>query len=383
MSEYQYYEFRAIDRPLTEGEMAELRSISTRATITPTSLQNEYNWGDFRGDPLTLMWKYFDAFVYVANWGSRQCMLRLPATLLPTETASQYEIEPGVQVHASGDQVILAFTAEIEEPEWEEGGGWLDSLLPLRDGIARGDLRALYIGWLSAIWMDDIDDDGEDLHEPSVPPGLKQLSTPLRALADFLRVDPDLLSVAARRSEAPHEGTESAPEQEGWLRRLPIGDKDVLLRRVMQGQSREVGAELVRRFREDTAHPRMPADEDGRTMDELLAAVEEHREKRKQREREQAAREREHRDREEAAAREKYLQDLAGREEATWAQIEALLEVRRGPEYDQAARSVVDLRDVAQRGGTLPDFTARLRRLRADHASKPAFIRRLDAAKLR
>jgi hypothetical protein len=31
MSEYQYYEFRAIDRPLTAREMAELRSYSTRA----------------------------------------------------------------------------------------------------------------------------------------------------------------------------------------------------------------------------------------------------------------------------------------------------------------------------------------------------------------
>jgi len=31
MSEYQYYEFLAIDRPLTADEMAELRALSTRA----------------------------------------------------------------------------------------------------------------------------------------------------------------------------------------------------------------------------------------------------------------------------------------------------------------------------------------------------------------
>jgi hypothetical protein len=37
MSEYQYYEFQAIDRPLTESEMEKLRSFSTRARITPTS----------------------------------------------------------------------------------------------------------------------------------------------------------------------------------------------------------------------------------------------------------------------------------------------------------------------------------------------------------
>ena len=36
MSEYQSYEFLALDRRLTAQEMAELRSISTRAEITPT-----------------------------------------------------------------------------------------------------------------------------------------------------------------------------------------------------------------------------------------------------------------------------------------------------------------------------------------------------------
>ncbi len=36
MSEYQYYEFVAIDRPLSKGEMADLRALSTRAEITPT-----------------------------------------------------------------------------------------------------------------------------------------------------------------------------------------------------------------------------------------------------------------------------------------------------------------------------------------------------------
>jgi len=50
MSEYQYYEFRAIDRPLNPKEMAELRSYSTGARITTTSFVNDYSWGSFKGD---------------------------------------------------------------------------------------------------------------------------------------------------------------------------------------------------------------------------------------------------------------------------------------------------------------------------------------------
>jgi hypothetical protein len=34
VSEYQSYEFMALDRPLTPAEIAELRSISTRAQIS-------------------------------------------------------------------------------------------------------------------------------------------------------------------------------------------------------------------------------------------------------------------------------------------------------------------------------------------------------------
>jgi hypothetical protein len=51
MSEYQCYEFVALDRPLTAKQMAELRKISTRAEISPTRFWNEYHWGDLKADP--------------------------------------------------------------------------------------------------------------------------------------------------------------------------------------------------------------------------------------------------------------------------------------------------------------------------------------------
>jgi len=51
MSLYQYYEFRAVDRPLSRTEQDELRKISTRARITATGFVNHYEWGDFGGDP--------------------------------------------------------------------------------------------------------------------------------------------------------------------------------------------------------------------------------------------------------------------------------------------------------------------------------------------
>ena len=67
MSEYQYYEFQAVDRPLTSQEIAGLRAISNRARINSTSFVNVYNYGDFRVDPEALLEKCFDAFLYAAN----------------------------------------------------------------------------------------------------------------------------------------------------------------------------------------------------------------------------------------------------------------------------------------------------------------------------
>jgi hypothetical protein len=90
VSEYLYYEFRAVDHPLTHREIRELRALSTRAEITATSFVNTYEWGDFKGDPNILMEKYFDAFVYTANSCVFQLVLRLPRRALDTKDVSAF-----------------------------------------------------------------------------------------------------------------------------------------------------------------------------------------------------------------------------------------------------------------------------------------------------
>ena len=51
MSEYQYFEFQALDAPLTRAQMDVLRKFSSRARIAPASFVNEFHWGDFEGEP--------------------------------------------------------------------------------------------------------------------------------------------------------------------------------------------------------------------------------------------------------------------------------------------------------------------------------------------
>jgi hypothetical protein len=77
---------------------------------------------------------------------------------------------------------------------------------------------------------------------------LGALTAPQRALADFLRLDTGLLTIAAEAS-APLAETKGDPRKLAkWIKDLPAGDKDTLLCRVTQGQGAQVQMELRRRF---------------------------------------------------------------------------------------------------------------------------------------
>jgi hypothetical protein len=245
MSEYQYYEFLALDRPLTDKQRAELRSLSTRAEITATRFVNEYQWGDLKGDPQKMMERYFDAFLYLANWGTRRLMFRLPRGVLDEGTADLYCYTDAASLLETSDHLIVSLYADRDPDEyWDETHGELAAMVQARSELAAGDLRLLYLGWLLAVQSDDVDD--EDT-EPPVPAGLGELSAPLRAVADFLDVDEDLLAVAAGASPGPREDDQGGLAE--WVASLSTKEKDALLARVVSGEGAAVQALLLRRFR--------------------------------------------------------------------------------------------------------------------------------------
>ena len=205
MSEYQYYDFKAIDRALTRTEMAALRAISTRAIITTTSFTNHYEWGDLKADPLKLLEKYFDAFVYVANWGTREFHLRLPQGLVDFKQLKSILPGKAEHVRSAGKFVIVTFESEVEsDDDWDDGTGWMGSLVSLRSDLLRGDLRCLYIEWLRCAQNEEF---SGDALEPPVPAGLRELSAPLDSLIEFLGIDEDLIEVAAVASAPLKAGT--------------------------------------------------------------------------------------------------------------------------------------------------------------------------------
>ncbi|MDV7213770.1 hypothetical protein, partial [Azotobacter beijerinckii] len=251
MSEYQYYEFAAVDRPLTPQQQAELRSRSTRATITASSFINEYHWGDLKGDPLDWMRRYFDAHLYYANWGSCCLLLRLPRATLEKAVLDAFVLsaERGSAFSASAtdEHWILDWsdwdeegTGEHERFWDEESSRWMARLLPLRDELLRGDTRPLYLGWLARLGKGELDDAAV---EPPLPAGLQTLSGAQQALVEYLQIDPDWLAAAAEASEPLPASDETTPALDAWLDAQTPETLRAALRLLLEGRGAQAERE--------------------------------------------------------------------------------------------------------------------------------------------
>ncbi|MEO3802087.1 hypothetical protein [Nonomuraea sp. B1E8] len=385
MSEYQYYEFLAIDRPLTGQQQAEVRALSTRAHITATSFTNEYHWGDFHGDPSRMMERYYDAHLYLANWGTHRIMLRLPKAVLDLRQAERYCVGEQVSAWTSGAHLVLDFTSEAEEESWEDDvERSLSAIVGIRAELAAGDLRPLYLAWLSAYGAWERDEDAfdyeeEDELEPPVPPGLGSLSAPQRALADFLRLDDDLLEAAAEASQPARPVQHDRQALAAWIGALPAKRKDALLLRVAEEDAANVRWELLGEFGGETTDREV---ETGRTVAELLDAAAARRHDRERQESARRAEEQARREEQRRQARELHLNRLAQDLEAAWDRVETSIGTKKPREYDQAVELLRDLHALAIRDDHAGAFTQRLTHLRQRHQGKPSLIKRLDDAGL-
>jgi hypothetical protein len=376
MSEYQYYEFLALDRPLTDKQRAELRSLSTRAEISATRFVNEYQWGNFRGDPRKIMERYFDAFLYLANWGTRQLMFRLPREVLDAETADLYCYTDAASLLETKDHLIVSLYADRDPDDyWEEAAGRLAAMVQARSDLAAGDLRLLYLGWLLAVQSDDVDDADT---EPPVPAGLGELSAPLQAVAGFLDIDQDLLAAAAEASpDAREEDHGGLPD---WIASLKAKEKDALLARVVSGEGAAVQALLSRRFRRACGGTEPVAAT--RTAAELWKTAGDRKAAREKAEEEHRREQQAHEAAIKAAAYARRLDELATGQEAAWERASTLIETKSPRDYDIAVTLLSDLRALAERRGETAAFTSRFRALREQHQRKPSLQERFDKAGL-
>ncbi len=366
MSEYQYYEWQTIDRVLTAAEQDAVDGLSSHIDVTSTRAWVEYHWSGFKHDPREVLARYFDAFLYYANWGSQRLALRFPRGPLDENALQPYLWEYCSELEAVGDWLIL----DISYPDdggghWFKDGARLSALAPLRDDILNGDYRMLYLAWLLAAAANDID---EEL-EPPTPPGLKELSAPLAEFGHFFQLDPFLVQAAALTSE-PLRSTPALALDE-LIARLSRTECDAFLRRLAAGEPL-LTPKFNRRLQELAGPPVRPQPGAARrTWAELRQTAERLRQAEGRRQKAEAE-----------ALRIKELQELAPRAAQTWSEVQALIEEKKAQPYDQAVALLVKLCDLAVFQDRLPEFQARLAELQTQYAGRTALQKRLREAGL-
>jgi hypothetical protein len=382
MSEYQYYEFAAIDQPLTRTDMAALRAVSTRAVITPSGFANHYEWGDLKADPSDWMRRYFDAFVYTANWCSCRLALRVPLSTFRKAELKPFATKYALTIEASDEHWIFDWALNESEDydrfSEEDGSGWMRRLAPLRDELLRGDLRSLYLGWLAGAGSGEL---REEAREPEVPPGLSELSLPQQALVEFLEIDPDILAAAmAGSARAPTTDADDRDRLDAWLGEWSREEMVAVLKLITQGQGQD--AERRVRIRHATwlkaerparasATPRRNVAE----LSELAKLASGPRLEREAKERAQQEAERRHQ-------REAHLRRLMADVDKHWEAVDVQAKRGSASGYDQAVRALAELAEGHALTSSREEFERTLRQFVVRHATRGALLRRLTEAGL-
>ncbi len=375
MSEYQYHEWQTVDRVLTSEEQAAVNDLSSHIEVSSSRAVVTYHWSGFRHDPRQVLLDYFDAYFYLANWGSLRLMFRFPKGLVDEADIEPYCIDEHIFFETIGKYQVLNLDFNPED-----GGGWMEAeadlshFIHLRADLLEGDYRLLYLAWLKAMTFYGVPDDDE-MHEdddpdspthdrePPVPPGLKKLSPPLQNFVQIFEIDPFLVQAAAEASPDPKKAL--AVNYGDLVSRLPRAECDDFLTRLAEGDP-GVGLALRKRLGAFLPQERLQHAKP-RTIQQLLQRSEqlEIAEKKRQAE----------------ATRQKHIvqmKALAAREAQTWQQVDTLLENGRkiASVYDEATALLEKLKQLSEFQDTRDVFQARLQKLAQKYASRPSLIGR-------
>lgn len=381
MSEYQYYEFRAVDKPLSNEQKAAVSNLYNRAVVSPYWATFVYNGGEFAGDVEQLMADTFDMMLHVTNWGTRQVMIRLPIKLFDVNGLRNYFISEAVTYQQQGDFITLNWDFSEEGSfEWLEGDGLLDKMRPLREDLLQGDYRVLYLAWLRASYKAlAYGDINHDTLEPPVPSGLAELSAAQQTFAEFIGLDAAWLQVAALNSPTlQHDDFDPEP----WLAHLPVSEKEEFLLRLCRNEA-NLHSQLVRRLKalyhkEQKTQP-FRASSTRRTVQALQVAYAKAREVADREAQEAAERQAEAERQKMERKRNAYLAILRGREQSAWKRVQDMVQSSNGKSYQDAVQLVLDLQEIAARDGTLRSaFKPRMQHLREYASQRPALLRRLQ-----
>lgn len=273
MSDLQVVKFRAIDRPLTDKQLAFMEKQSSRAEVTKWTFDVEYNYGSFRGDVEAMLRNGYDICLQFTSSYLRRVYIRLPNGLpVSNELWAECLNADGIEwtEDKNGKGGVLTISPLIEDADWLESDGeeYLDCVAKLREMLIAGDPRAVYFVWLCGVISGN--EDPDEAVEPPVPHGLGEFPTEVAELLYFFDQDP-LLLTAAGTGVPRFDGQKSQLEQAGeWIASLSDQRKVAIIERLLQEDPLTVKAELLSEIRDSQESIVWPMEAPTRTLANLL-----------------------------------------------------------------------------------------------------------------
>ena len=369
MSEYQFYEFKSIDKPLTSEERKTISNWSSRTQASSHGATFTYHYSDFPKDELKVVEQYFDAMFYIANWGTRRLILKIPNDLIDKKKVKQYCVE-GLEVYQNKSVTLIDIYLDDENnTEWIEGDGMLSSLISLRDDIIAGDYRCLYLIWLKVSTEDVINEYGivgAESQEPEIPFGLGELNNALLEFVDVFGIDSDTIGAAIEESN-PIRNTNTNKTSD--IAKLPESEKDSWLMRLLEGEA--LLPEKFKRYIEKQNTQAVSVQASTRTVQDIVDAIYVVREERKQAHKKQQ--------------KEKHLaklKEIENRKGELWDEVFSLIAEKNSKAYENAVKILISLKELAVFKQDFEAFKTKVEQIKSQYSNLSALKSRIDKARL-
>ena len=366
MSEYQYYKFKAIDKPLTTEEKKIISSWSSRTTVRGNEAQFDYNYGDFPKEEIDVVEKYFDFMLYTANWGDVRLIYKFPKDLVSKKSLRQFSVDDRITTIELGNYIILDIYFSFDDgmEDWIYGDE-IDTaaLCSLRNDIISGDYSSLYLAWLhlniskEEYLFTDID---QKTKIPYDNVGIDKSSNNLSTFIEMFSISQEIVS-NAKTNDSKKYGHDYSE----LLYMMSNSDKIIFLDRLLFDEpllKSKLEQHLKQYSYEDET-----SELQSRTISEFNAEIETKRLKKYSEDK--IKRE---------AKKLRKLETLEKEEPEMWVYIHRLIKERKTKSYDEAVKILKELKQLAKHKNKQNEFTFKIGELKEDYSRLSALKQRID-----
>jgi len=367
MSEYQYYKFMAIDKPISTDEKNIISTWSSRAKVRSSEAEFDYSYGDFPKEEISVVEKYFDLMLYTANWGDVRLIYKFPKELGLKKDLRQFSVDEHITTIDRGNYTILdinfSFDDGMEDCIY---GSEIDisALVSLRNDIISGDYSSLYLAWLK-LNIQKKEHLLVNINSNNLIPydniGLSQLNNSLTTFIELFDINKEIVSNAKINNEEDndHDYSEllymmSKSDRINFLDRLLCDEP--LLKQKLEKHLRQYS------FTSESIS------EQCRSIAEFSTEISK---KREQKRKEEKLR------REEQKL--KKLEKLEKQEPELWDYIHRLINKRNTKSYDEALVIIKNLNLLAKHKNKQDDFYIKLDNLKNTYSRLSALRRRIES----